>query len=331
MARDLSQILQQVTFKVGPDDGGLRLDHFAGNHVFWRSRSDLQKRIKAGSIRVDGAESKASTKLRVGQVVSVQVRPEDLPDQDPASIEVQVLYEDDDIVVVNKQAGLVVHPTGRHVYDTLMNALHLRYRDEDDASPHVVHRLDRMTSGVLVAAKRETARRVLQDAFEARDPRKVYQALVEGEPKEDSFEVEQPIGSDEGAVIRLKMCVRPDGAYARTRFRVLERIGTLSLLEATLDTGRQHQIRVHLGWAGSPVLADPLYGDPRSIGAEGDTEPILRRQALHASELSLIHPTSEESMTFNAPMPADMQELLDLCRAGQCIQMMDDEQSSRWA
>ncbi len=332
MARDLSQILQHVTFVVGDEDVGRRLDHFVGDKVFWRSRSDLQKRIKAGAILLDGATTKPSLKLRAGQIVTVQVRPEDLPDQDPAAIAVEVLFEDDDIVVVNKQAGLVVHPTGRHVYDTLMNALHLRYRDNPEASPHVVHRLDRMTSGVLVVAKREASKKILQDAFEAREPEKVYHALVEGEPNEETFDVEQPIGSDEASAIRLKMCVRADGAFARTRFRVLERFDDLSVVEATLETGRQHQIRVHLSWAGWPVLADPLYGNPHSIGFESNGEaPTLRRQALHAGELSLTHPRTREALTFRAPWPSDMQKLLDGRRSGRLLKQMDDEQSGRWS
>ena len=330
MARDLSQILQQVTFSVGEDDTGRRLDHFVGDRVFWRSRSDLQKRIKEGSIRVDGLTSKPSAKLRLQQVVTVEVRPDDVPDQDPSSIEVEVLFEDDDIIVVNKQAGLIVHPTGRHVYDTLMNALHLRYRDEVDASPHVVHRLDRMTSGVLVVAKREDSKKVLQNSFEAREPAKIYQALVAGRPTNDAFNVEQPVGSDENSPIRLKMCVRPDGAVARTHFEVLKRLPMLSLLRARLDTGRQHQIRVHLSWAGWPILADPLYGDPRSLSVGDDQELVLRRQALHAAELHFHHPRTNELMTFQTPMPADMARVLQAQTDGLDIVHRTDEQSDRW-
>lgn len=330
MARDLSQILQQVTFAVGTEDAGRRLDHFVGDHVFWRSRSDLQRRIKEGTIRVDDKRSKASAKLRKKQVVTVDVRPEDLPDQDPSAIDLTVLHEDDDIVVINKQAGLVVHPTGRHVYDTLMNALHLRYRDDTESSPHVVHRLDRNTSGVIVVAKQETSKKILQDAFWAREPRKVYHALVEGRPDEDAFTVEKPMGSDENAAIRLKMCVRPDGQEARTCFRVLERMEVLSLVEATLDTGRQHQIRVHLSWMDCPVVADPLYGDPRSVGVEGAVEPIIRRQALHAAELTFLHPRTKEEMSFSAKLPTDIERLLQAAQTGLPLKKMSDEQSQRW-
>ena len=335
MSRDLSVYLQQVVFEVDEEGGGLRLDHFLVDRVFWRSRTDLQARIKRGAVLLNDRQTKASARLAEGDAVTVIVSPEDLPDQDPSKIALEILREDDHVVALNKQPGVIVHPTGRHVYDTLMNALWLRYRSTGEADrgvkPEVVHRLDRDTSGVIVFAKTPEAKKVLQDAFEARRPEKTYLALAEGVIAEDRFDVGEPLGPDENARIRIKICVRPDGAPSRTTFEVIQRFANHTLVRCRLHTGRQHQIRVHLAHVGHPIVADPLYGNPCGVGRDDADEPIVDRQVFHAATLSLTHPITDDPMFLEAPLPADMQSLVDHLAAGGSWRHTADNQSSRWA
>ena len=330
MTRDLSKFLEEVRFVVPPEDADLRLDHFVVDKIFWRSRRDLQDRIRKGRILLRGAHSKPSARLRAGDEVIVLVSPSDLPDQDPGSIDLSLLLENDQVIVLNKQPGVLVHPTGRHVYDTLMNALHLRFRDQGQREEiHVVHRLDRNTSGVLVFARNLQAKQALQHAFETAHPRKEYLAVVDGLMASDRGTIEEPIGPDDKAEIRLKMCVRPDGLPSRTHWQVEERFDAHTLVRVRIETGRQHQIRVHLRHLGHPVLCDPLYGDPRSVGAPGE-EPVLERQALHAELLEMDLPGREGTTQCRAPLHRDMEDVIALLRAGVALRAGRDIQSARW-
>ena len=333
MAKDLSRYLEKVELPVAPDEVGLRLDHFLVGKIFWRSRSDLQQRIKAGKVLLNDRPGKASSKLAAGDLVVVLVGPEDLPDQDPESVELEVLHENADVIVLNKQPGVLVHPIGRHVYDTIMNALYLRYRLSGEAErgvePHVVHRLDRDTSGVLVVAKSFPAKQALQDEFQSRRPGKDYLALVAGRVEAGSGVAEEPIGSDDESEIRLKMKVRADGLPSRSEWQVVERFADATLLRVRIMTGRQHQIRVHLEHLGHPILCDPLYGDPRSLGALGGEE-LLERQALHAERLEIRLPGEEKARVFEAGLPADMAAILSELRAGRALIPGRDVQSGRW-
>ncbi len=330
MAKDLSQFLQEVKFQVKDEDVDLRLDHFLVDKIFWRSRSDLQARIKRGAVLLEGKTTKPSSRLKLGDEVVVIVSPEDLPDQDPRDITIETIFENDQVIVVNKQAGVLVHPIGRHVYDTLMNALHLRFRHEGkNTEPHVVHRLDRDTSGVLVVAKNQEAKQHLQQIFQNRHPRKEYLALVEGVIQEDKGEITASLGPDEKAEIRIKMCVRKDGQKCRSLWHVVERFPHHTLVRVAIETGRQHQIRLHLRHIGFPVVADPLYGDPRSVGRLGE-EPILERQALHAALLELQIPGAPGAQEFQAPLPQDMADVVEILRAGESLVQSRDVQSSRW-
>jgi 23S rRNA pseudouridine1911/1915/1917 synthase len=335
MPKDLSQFLDEVRLAVTADEAGQRLDHFLTDKIFWRSRTDLQNRIKRAKVLVNDRRAKPSTRLQPKDRVRIIVEPSDLPDQDPASIELEILHEEPGFVVVSKQAGLVVHPTGRHVYDTLMNALFLRYREngevERGVEPHVVHRLDRDTSGVICVAKNFPVKQAIAAQFEARTPRKGYLALVEGLFPLQPIDLDAPLGRDEGAEIKLKMCVREDGLASRTRFEVVERFAEHSLVRALPKTGRQHQIRVHLAHLGHPILCDPLYGDPRSLGFTDRVDPLLERQALHAETLTLRHPERpDEDVTFRAPLAADMQALIAGLREDFLPIFLRDVQSQRW-
>ena len=335
MAKDLSRQISEVRFRVGPAESGQRLDHFIGDRVFWRSRTDLQKRVRAGTVLINGSPRKASAAVREGDEVTVLVNPEDLPDQDPASIELSIIEEDEHMVVLDKQPGLVVHPTGRHVYDTMMNALALRYRLNGEAEagvePHVVHRLDRNTSGVMVVAKNFESKQFLQDEFQSRRPQKAYLALCEGLVEQDEGAIDFPLDRDPNAEIRLKMGVIEGGLASLTNFEVVERFEEHSLVRALPRTGRQHQIRVHLAAVGHPIVADPLYGDPRSVGVEGGAGPLLERQALHAEQLHIKHPTRKVERHYEASCAPDMQALIDALRDGRRSRHLQDDQSARWA
>ncbi len=330
MAKDLSKHLEEVRFFAKQEDCDLRLDHFLVDKVFWRSRSDIQERIRKGGVLLRGVKSKPSARLRLGDEVVVIVRAEDLPDQDPQDIPIAPLFENDSIIVVNKQAGILVHPSGRHVYDTLINALHLRFKKErGSADAHVVHRLDRDTSGVLVVAKTQAAKQYLQQVFQNLHPRKEYLAIVEGRMTQDEGEITAAIGPDDKAEIRIKMCIRDDGQNCRSIWNVEERFENHTLVRVRIETGRQHQIRVHLAHISHPIVADPLYGNPMSVGVLGEA-PLLERQALHAAFLAIEIPGASGMQEFRAPLPKDMQATVDHLRLGGDLVGLRDIQSARW-
>ncbi len=332
--RDLSVPLDRFVFRVEDEEAGLRLDHALMDRIHWRSRNDLQARVRTGGVLVNGRPTKASRRLRAGDEIAVLIRPEDLPDQDPARVPLDVLHEDDHVIVLDKAAGVLVHPIGRHVLDTLVNALWLRFKRSGEAAsgvePHVVQRLDRNTSGVLVLAKTKAAKIALQDVFERRLARKSYLAWVEGTPTTDTGSIRAPLARDREGEIRIRMRVDPSGAPSRTDFEVLERHDDASLVRFHLHTGRQHQIRVHAAHMGHPLLADPLYGDPRDVGVDGDAEPRLCRQALHAERLVLPHPSGRGELDLSAPLPEDLSAMGDGLREGRRLRRFEDRQSGAW-
>lgn len=319
-SRDLSQPIREVRYEVPPGDEGQRLDHWLSIRVSWRSRNDLQRRIRDGRILLDGRPARKSARLITGQTITVSV------DEDPESdvapldqIPLRILHEDEWLVALDKTAGVVVHPVGRHVMDTLINALHAHYRQAGDerTRPMIVHRLDRDTSGVLVLAKSPEVRKQLGAAFEDRRVVKSYLALVAGRVGGEHGIIDAPIGPDLDAEIRLKVACVPGGKPSRTRFQVVGRRPAFTLLRCHPETGRQHQIRVHLAHLGHPILCDHLYGDPRPIRA-GDLDPeasdpdrvILARQALHAEHLRFTHPVTQEPVDLRAPQPPDFAAVL---------------------
>jgi len=318
MPRDLSEPLSEVAFLVKADETGARLDTWLQSRVSWRSRSDLQRRIHDGRVLVDGRPARKSTRLREGQEVRVAVdrgpATEEVPVED---IPIDVLYEDQWIIVLDKAPGIVVHPVGRHVMDTYVNALHARHQRGQgipgDCAPMIAHRLDRDTSGVLVLAKSEHARRELGRDFEERRVEKTYLAVVSGPMRELTGTIDLPIGPDVSAEIRLKVACVDDGKPSRTDWELVRSTDLISLVRCYPRTGRQHQIRVHLAAIGHPVLCDRLYGDPSPITA-GVLDPdaavpdhvLLARQSLHAERLVIKHPITGALMTFTADLPGDM-------------------------
>ena len=272
-----------------------RLDQ-ALARVFGVSRAKAQAWISGGHVRVEGeVVTKSSRRLR-GERVEVNPPPEASATVEPEDLAIGVLYEDEDIVVVNKPPGMVTHPAPGVTSGTLVNAVLGRWveRGDDPLRPGIVHRLDKETSGVIVVARHEAALRRLSDAFRQRFVFKRYLALTEGVPM--STTVIAPIGRH--PVHRHKMHVGGIKArYAETDFEVLAEAGGRALVEARPHTGRTHQIRVHLKHLHTPILADPLYGKP---------SPLIDRLALHAYELRVPHPRSGKIMSFTAPLPADM-------------------------
>jgi len=303
-----------------PDSAaGERLDRVLAALFDDYSRSCLQQWIRDGRVLLDGAATSPRHKLRGGE--RVELRPPELPDGGDAAaqpIPLAVLYEDADIAVIDKPAGLVMHPAVGNPDGTVQNALLHRY-PEAAAVPRagIVHRLDKDTSGLFVAARTLAAHKSLVAQLAARTVSREYRALCLGVPVAGG-RIEAPIGRH--PVDRKRMAVVPSGRQAISRFRVLERFAGHALLAVALETGRTHQIRVHLSHRQHPLIGDPVYAGRLRIPAGcGDAlRAALRdfpRQALHATELRLQHPRSGESMHFSAPLPADFQALLAVLRA----------------
>jgi 23S rRNA pseudouridine1911/1915/1917 synthase len=285
------------TFTAGPDIK--RLDHFMAEHVPRLSRSRLQALIKDGHILVNGAAARASDKLRTGDTVTFDEPPVIASTTEAEDIALAVLYEDDDLIVINKPAGLVVHPAVGHSNGTLVNAL-LFHCDELSGiggveRPGIVHRLDKETSGCLVAAKNDLAHQALVQQFAGREVTKIYLAIASGRFAKKSGLVDAPIGRHR--VHRQKMAVvrEGEGREARTGWRVLADLPAGTLVECTLHTGRTHQIRVHLKHLGHPLLGDSVYGKPAGFA----------RQMLHAWKLGFTHPRSGKRIDCIAPIPED--------------------------
>jgi 23S rRNA pseudouridine1911/1915/1917 synthase len=326
--RDLSLPPEEVSFLVDGAQEGDRVDLFIMERLPWRSRAEIVRWIEDGRVLVAGERAKKKAqRLRKGNEVVCQVpRPDEPVRHDEIAASLEILYEDEHLLVVNKPAGLVMHPVGKVRVNTLIQALHWRFRHGDPREaavvPKICHRLDKDTSGVLLVAKEDRARIKIQELFERRDVEKEYASVVAGIYAEDAGLIDAPIGPNPAGKVRMEMMVRPDGDPSRTRFQVLERFafaphGGASLVRFDLETGRQHQIRVHSASLGHPVFLDVIYG-PWEPGArwplEGD--PCISRQALHARRLAFDHPRTGERLTLVAPIPPDVTRLIESFRVG---------------
>jgi len=264
------------------------------------SRTVIQNLIKTGNIKVNSKIVKPSYRLKVGDVIEAVFPPPEVPQILPENIPLDVIYEDDSIIVINKQPGLVTHPTLKKTTGTLVNAL--LWRSEGKYFPYIVHRLDKDTSGVIVVAKNPDVQRILSAQFKARQTHKMYFALVEGVPPQINGEIIAPIARN--PQVRTRMDVLKWGRQAHTVYKVIRDFKIASLLSVTIMTGRTHQIRVHMRYLGNPVLGDKIYGKKNSAFLN------CERQMLHSSVLEIYHPITGERLRFVAPFPEDFKKVI---------------------
>jgi 23S rRNA pseudouridine1911/1915/1917 synthase len=307
----------------------LRVDRFLLNFVEFASRNKIQQAIKAGNVRVNEKVVKSNYKVKGNDVVKVVYDfPQEKNELIPQDIPLNISYEDDAILIVNKQAGMVVHPGFGNHDRTLVNALAFHFKNlpnmGDEDRPGLVHRIDKNTSGILVVAKTEKSMTVLAKKFEERDLNRKYIALVWGDLKEDEGTITGNIGRS--LKNRKVMDVFPDGEYGKhavSHYKVLERFGYTTLVECKLETGRTHQIRAHFKYIGHPLFNDEEYGGDAILKGTTFTKykqfihncfKICNRQALHAKSLEFTHPTTNKKLFFDSELAEDMQQLIEKWR-----------------
>src|SRR5689334_6688024 len=305
-----------LTFNIGPDQAGTRLDAFLASHIEGWSRARLQRLIENEDVVVNGKVAKPSYKLREADEVEVELVAPPADAFTPENIPLDIVYEDDTLVVVNKAAGLVVHPAAGTPSGTLANALAYHFQHLPGGGtgvrPGLVHRLDRDTSGLLVVAKTDSALENLSDQFRDRTVYKSYVALVHGRMAASSGKIDQPLARDPSN--RTRMAVVRGGRNALTLYRVRRGFDRFTLLDVELKTGRTHQIRVHLAWLKHPVVGDETYGAGRDNTIQDARLRArvrsLNRQFLHAEKLGFTHPKTGEFVKFESHLPDELAELL---------------------
>jgi 23S rRNA pseudouridine1911/1915/1917 synthase len=295
-------------------DAGRRLDLFVAQSVPELSRTRIQELIRGGHVRVDGQIAKVSHRVAAGENIEIEVLPRPALEASPEDLPLDLLLVDDDFVIVNKPAGMVVHAGAGHSRGTLVNALLHRLGKLSEAGgalrPGIVHRLDRETSGAMVVARNDRAHEHLSEQFRSRNVRKIYLALVHGKIPRDSGTISLPISRDPRR--RTRMTARATkGRHARTDWRAIARLDGCTLVEAVLHTGRTHQIRAHFAAIGHPVVGDTLYGAPRNLRAGTRNLPLLARNFLHAARIGFAHPSSGVWVEVRAPLPKDLRVYFD--------------------
>jgi 23S rRNA pseudouridine1911/1915/1917 synthase len=321
-----------LTFRVADVEAGTRLDAYLAARINDWSRARLQRLIEDGDVLVGGRTAKPSYKLRANDEIEAELTPSASSQFTPEDIPLEIIYEDEELVVVNKAAGMVVHPAAGISGGTLANALAFRFHqlgnadfglqiDKANASsnpqsfprPGIVHRLDRDTSGLIVVAKTESPHENLADQFRAREVFKSYVALVHGRVQEESGRIEQPIARDPRN--RTRMAVVRGGRPSLSLYSVRRSFDRFTLLDVEIKTGRTHQIRVHLQWLKHPVVGDAVYGDGRDNTVVDvrlrSMIASLNRQFLHAERLGFRHPRTGERLNFTAPLPLELANLLE--------------------
>ncbi|VDG97428.1 Ribosomal large subunit pseudouridine synthase D [Lysinibacillus sphaericus] len=296
--------MEQFQYVIEEQTAGERIDKaLASVNADW-SRTLIQQWVKDGIVLVNGVAVKSNYKVKSGDSLTVdEPEPEELnmPAED---LNLEIVYEDSDVLVVNKRSGMVVHPAPGHTTGTLVNGLMHHCTDLSGINgimrPGIVHRIDKDTSGLLMVAKNDKAHTSLVNQLVEKSVTRVYTALVHGHIPHDNGTIDAPIGRNQKD--RQSMSVENNGKHAVTHFKVLERFGEFTLVECRLETGRTHQIRVHMKYIGHPLAGDPKYGPKRTIDFDG--------QVLHAGTLGFVHPVTEEYMEFKAPLPEDFEQLL---------------------
>ncbi|MBM4085999.1 MAG: RluA family pseudouridine synthase [Planctomycetes bacterium] len=324
---DLNKPLEQKTVIADTGDVGNRLDVFLKPLTPWRSRTRIRELFDEGRVTVNGVHRKPGYKMRNGDKVVLRFPPQDI--REPVrEIPLDILYEDSDLIVLNKQPGVICHPVGKVLYNTLINALHKRYRNFEDPKkdvvPRLCHRLDKQTSGVLIVTKNEDVLYDLYFQFERRQVEKEYIALVEGRIEGEEGRIDLPIGQAVGSEIRIKRGIQQEGGLPSvTDYRVVQRFAHFTEVRAIPKTGRLHQIRVHLEAIGHPVVCDKLYGrcdklflsDLRPLAPGEEDRCLLSRQALHCARMTIFHPGLKRPMSFEAPLTPDLRQVLKILAA----------------
>jgi 23S rRNA pseudouridine1911/1915/1917 synthase len=302
---------RRIEFEVSPESAGLRLDRFLALQLPELSRTRIQLLVDEGRIHVDGIARKPSHRVERDDRVLVEIPSQLPPGVEPEDIPLEILYEDDQIAVVNKPAGMIVHPGAGTICGTLVAALLHRYGSGGLSSvggplrPGIVHRLDKDTSGALVIARTDAAHKILVEAFRVRSVEKTYLALLHGNLKSEAGRIELPVARDVRRRSRMT-ARRREGRQARTDWRALWRVPGFTLVQAGLHTGRTHQIRVHFSAVGCPVVGDTLYGAPRQETVATEPLPPLGRNFLHAARIAFSHPRTGKRLDMRAPLPLEL-------------------------
>lgn len=300
--------MTQVSYTIEEQQQGERIDKAISSIQTEWSRTQISNWITEGIVKVNGETVKAKYKVKAGDVVEIIVPEAEPLDVIAENLALEIVYEDADVLVVNKPKGMVVHPAPGHMTGTLVNGLMYHCKDLSGINgilrPGIVHRIDKDTSGLLMVAKNDVAHESLVEQLVNKTVTRKYTALVHGHIAHDKGTIDAPIGRDQKD--RQKQAVVDKGKHAVTHFQVIERFGDFTLVECRLETGRTHQIRVHMNYIGFPLVGDPKYGPRKTIDFGG--------QVLHAGVLGFIHPTTDEYMEFEAPLPVDYVQLLEELR-----------------
>ncbi len=312
------ELFEHHRFDIDPGQEPLRIDKFLMSRIMNSTRNKIQQAIKAGNVLVNEKVVKSNYKVRPNEVISVVLT---YPPRETAifaeDIPLNIIYEDDDVIVINKSAGMVVHPGHGNYTGTLLHALKFHFEEKGtDTEGLLVHRIDKDTTGLMVVAKTETAQAKLAKQFFDHTIERKYQAIVWGDPKEENGTIDAYIGRNPSN--RLQMVVFPEGDQGRdaiTHYKLIRRFAYVTLIECQLETGRTHQIRAHMKYLGHPLFNDARYGGDRIIKGTTFTKyrqfvnncfKILPRQALHAKSIGFVHPITEKNMFFESDLPEDM-------------------------